>query len=319
MTMRAAEIRLPGVPPVVVEREVPRAGVGEVVVEVLAAPVTPLDLLCAGGKSYLGVPRMPYVPGVQGVGVVDGRVVWFPTSAGMEPGDGSMAGFAVVRRADLVELPAGVAPVMVAAAGLSAVAAYMAMVWRGGLVAGEQVVVLGAGGVVGQAAVQLARSAGARWVVGAARSGEARARAAAAGADAVVALDTDDHMELVGRFLAACDGAADLVLDPLFGVPAAAAAHTLRAGGRMVTLGASAGATCPLDAAVLYGRSLRLSGYTNKELTGVQRGDAVGVVAGAVARGELVVTHEVVGLGDVGEGWERQAGGRAGGRVVLVP
>ncbi|PRY45032.1 zinc-binding dehydrogenase [Umezawaea tangerina] len=317
--MRAAEIRLPGVAPVVVDREVPRAGDGEVVVEVVAAPVTPLDVLCAGGKSYFGVPRTPYVPGVQGVGTVDGRLVWFPTSAGMEPGDGSMAGAAVARRSDLVELPDGVDPVLVAAAGLSAVAAHMAMTWRGELVAGEQVVVLGAGGVVGQAAVQLARLAGARRVVAAARSAEARTRAAAAGADAVVALDTSDHMELVGRFLAACDGAADLVLDPLFGVPAAAAAHTLRAGGRMVTLGASAGRTCPLDAAVLYGRSLRLLGYTNKELTGAQQGEAVGVVAGAVARGELVVAHEVVELGEVTGAWERQEAGVVRGRVVLVP
>ena len=50
-----------------------------------AAPITPLDLLCASGTSYFGVPALPYVPGVQGVGVVRpapelvGRRVWFPT------------------------------------------------------------------------------------------------------------------------------------------------------------------------------------------------------------------------------------------------
>ena len=319
MRVRAAEIRLPGLPPVVTDREAPNPREGEVVVEVLAAPITPLDLLCAGGKSYHGVPRTPYVPGVQGVGTAEGRLVWFPTAAGMAPEDGSMAGAVAVRRTDLVELPAGVDPVLVAAAGLSAVAAHMALTWRGGLAAGEQVVVLGAGGVVGQAAVRLARLAGARRVVAAARSAEARTRAAAAGADAVVALDTDDHSELVGRFLAACDGSADLVLDPLFGVPAAAAAHVLRPGGRMVTLGASAGSTCPLDATVLYGRSLRLLGYTNKELTAEQRAEGIGVVANAIARHELSVTHETVPLDDAAAAWERQADGRAGGRIVLVP
>ncbi|HWO60819.1 MAG TPA: zinc-binding alcohol dehydrogenase family protein, partial [Umezawaea sp.] len=123
MRVRAAEIRLPGLPPVVTDREAPNAREGEVVVEVLAAPITPLDLLCAGGKSYHGVPRTPYVPGVQGVGRHEGRTVWFPTSAGMAPGDGSMATAVTVPASDLVELPDGADPVAVAAAGLSAVAA----------------------------------------------------------------------------------------------------------------------------------------------------------------------------------------------------
>ncbi|MEV4018624.1 hypothetical protein AB0J35_49840 [Nonomuraea angiospora] len=53
-----------------------------------------------------------------------------------------------MRSEDLVELPAGADPYAVAALGLSAVAAHMALTWRGELAAGEQVVVLGAGGVV---------------------------------------------------------------------------------------------------------------------------------------------------------------------------
>ncbi|MFI7700467.1 hypothetical protein [Nonomuraea sp. NPDC049480] len=72
-----------------------------------------------------------------------------------------MAELACVPARDLVELPTGADPVAVAALGMSAVAAHMALTWRGELAAGEQVLVLGAGGVVGQAAVQLARVAGA--------------------------------------------------------------------------------------------------------------------------------------------------------------
>ncbi|GAA3156604.1 hypothetical protein [Nonomuraea salmonea] len=53
-------------------------GAGELLVRVLAAPITPLDVLCAGGASYFGAPATPYVPGVQGVGTVGGRLVWFP-------------------------------------------------------------------------------------------------------------------------------------------------------------------------------------------------------------------------------------------------
>lgn len=172
--MRAAEIRETGRPPAVAERDAPVPGDGEVLVDVLAAPITPLDLLCATGISYFGKPATPYVPGVQGVGTSGGRTVWFPTAAGMAPGDGSMAEVAAIPEAALVELPDGADPVLVAALGLSAVAAHMALTWRGGLTAGEQVIVLGAGGVVGQAAVQLARTAGARRIIAGARSPAAR-------------------------------------------------------------------------------------------------------------------------------------------------
>lgn len=317
--MRAAQITSPGRPPVVAERPAPFAGAGHVLIEVRAAPITPLDLLCASGTSYFGRPATPYVPGVQGVGVAGGRTVWFPTSAGMAPVDGSMAAVAAVPAEDLVELPAGADPVAVAALGLSAVAAHMALSWRGGLAAGEQVVVLGAGGVVGQAAVRLARLGGARRVVAGARSPAAQARAAKAGADAVVALDTDDVGELAARFAAAADGPVDLVVDPLFGAPAAAAARTLAPGGRLVNLGSSAAETCPIESATLRSKSLRLLGYTNTELTRAQRAEAIAVVAGHAVAGHLAVAHETVPLAEAGAAWQRQAEGAASGRIVLVP
>ncbi|MFB9323000.1 zinc-binding alcohol dehydrogenase family protein, partial [Cryptosporangium minutisporangium] len=187
--MRAAQIVRCGTPPVAADLPEPEPSPTSVLVEVLAAPITPLDLLCASGTSYFGVPPTPYVPGVQGVGRYDGRTVWFPTSAGMAPGDGSMAQRVAVLASDLVELPSGADPVGVAAAGLSAVAAYAALTWTGALTAGERVLVLGAA-VVGQAAIQLARSAGAELVVAAARSAAAQRRAEAAGADVVVPLDS---------------------------------------------------------------------------------------------------------------------------------
>ncbi|WP_214368759.1 zinc-binding alcohol dehydrogenase family protein [Pseudonocardia sp. H11422] len=317
--MRAAVIEAPGRAPAVVDREPPDATSEQVLVDVTAAPITPLDLLCATGTSYFGVPQTPYVPGVQGVGTLDGRPVWFPTTAGMQPGDGSMAAVATVPRADLVLLPDGADPVLVAALGLSAVAAHMALTWRGGLTAGEQVLVLGAGGVVGQAAVQLAGAAGARRVIAGARSAAAQNRAKQAGADAVVALDTDDVAELAARFETVSDGPVDLVLDPLFGAPAAAAARTLRPGGRLVNLGSSAAETCPIDSSTLRSRSLRLLGYTNNELTREQRGAALTTVAEHAARGTLTVAHEIVPLDDVAAAWQRQVCGAAAGRIVLTP
>lgn len=319
MTGWALALHSCGEPPKLVDRSPRTPGDGEVLVEVTAAPITPLDLLCASGASYFGVPETPYVPGVQGVGHVRGKPVWFPTTAGMRPGDGSMAAHAVVPEADLVPLPDGVDPVLVAALGLSAVAAHMALTWRGELAAGEQVIVLGAGGVVGQVAVQLARAAGARRVVAAARSAAAQQRATDAGADAVVALDTADVDELAVRFAAAVDGPADLVLDPLFGAPAAAAAASLRAGGRLVNLGSAAGETSPITSSLLRSKSLRLMGYTNNELTPALRAEAVAMIASKAATGELTVAHEIVTPATAPEAWARHAAGTADRRSVIVP
>ena len=71
--MRAALIETPGSPAVPGERPEPTRGEGEVLVAVSAAPIVPLDRLCARGTSYFGVPSTPYVPGVQGVGPRAGR------------------------------------------------------------------------------------------------------------------------------------------------------------------------------------------------------------------------------------------------------
>ena len=59
--------------------------------------------------------------------------MWFASDAGMQPGDGSMRAVANVDEKDIVTLPAGADPVLVAALGLSAVAAWMGLTWRGEL------------------------------------------------------------------------------------------------------------------------------------------------------------------------------------------
>ena len=321
--VRAAVLRAYGEPPQLEERPPAEPDAGQVVVDVHAAPITPLDVLCATGTSYFGQPPLPYVPGVQGVGVVrDGALaagtpVWFGTSAGMAPGDGSFSSTVVVPAHDVVALESEVPATLVAALGLSAVAAYMSLLERGALQQGEQVVVLGAGGVVGQVAVQLARLHGARRVVAGCRSDRAASRAREAGADAVVRLDTDDVEELSRRFRLACEGDADLVVDPLFGAPAAAALRALGPGGRLVNLGSSAAATAPFDSATLRSRSLRVLGYTNNSLTPEQRREALGAVVRHAAQGALTVAHETVPFEQVADAWARQASGRAPCRLVV--
>ena len=323
--MRAAVLQTPGLPPVFGMHPDPDAEEGRTLVRVTAAPVVPLDHLCASGTSYFGRPATPYVPGVQGVGVVErssahpvGSRVFFATSAGMAPGDGSLAERCAVADADVVPVRADVPDPVVASLGLSAVAAWMSLTWRGRLQAGEQVLVLGAGGAVGQVAVGAARVLGATRVVAVARSAESRDRARRAGADEVVPM-TEDVDELTARLQRACGGSVELVVDPVFGTAATAAARVLAPGGRLVNLGGASGDEAVFSSAVLRGRSAEVLGYTNNALTPAQRRDALDAVLAVAATGRVGVAHERVPLADVAAAWSRQAAGDAGVRLVVVP
>lgn len=323
--MRAAHITQHGAPPDLVEIPEPVPRPGQALIAVTAAPITPLDILCATGTSYFGPPALPYVPGVQGVGVVvsspahePGTRVWFPTSAGMAPGDGALAERAVADAADLVPITADVPDTLVAALGYSAIAAWMSLTWRGELKAGERVLVLGAGGVVGQVALQSARLLGASAVYAACRSDRAVATAESLGADGIVRLSDDDRVdELAARIRAVTGGPIDLVIDPLCGVPATAAARCLAPGGRLVNLGSSAGTEATFTSALLRGGSQSILGYTNNSLTADQRRAALGVLVGHAASDGLTVAHEVVPHTHTDAGWQRQAIGVNDRRFVV--
>ena len=85
-------------------------------------------------------------------------------------------------------MPDGLDPALAVCLGVSGLAAWLGLEWRGRLVAGETVLILGASGVVGQIGVQAAKLLGAGRVVAAARDATGLERAAALGADAVVPL-----------------------------------------------------------------------------------------------------------------------------------
>ena len=323
MAHTAAVIAEHGRPPKVRDRDL-SAAADTTVIAVAAAPITPLDVLCAAGRSYFGPPALPYVPGVQGVGtildsrhLVSGTPVWFATDAGMRRGDGSMARRCVARDVDVVPLPAEADLFLVAALGLSAVAAWMALTWRGAMQAGETVIVLGAGGVVGQVAVQAARLNHAGRVVAACRFPASAARARELGADEAVLLDTDVD-RLTDRFAQATQGGADLVVDPLFGHPAEAAARALKPTGRLVNLGGSAAPTATFDSATLRSRSLQLLGYTNNALTTAQRAQALQDVVALAVVGLLRVDYDRVALADVATAWSQQAAGTQLRRFVVT-
>lgn len=324
--MQAAILGSPGSVPVLGQRDDPEPVPGRSVVRVTAAPVVPLDVLCASGTSYFGEPATPYVPGVQGVGVVEqstthhpGTRVWFATSAGMSPGDGSLAALCSVADQDLVPVTADLDDALLAASGLSAVAAWMALSWRAALQPGEVVIVLGGGGAVGQAGAAAAKALGAHRVVSVCRADDSAERAVAAGADSVVTTGTTHGDALVERLRHACQGPADVVLDPVFGEVAAAAVQVLGEGGRLVNLGGSAGDAATFSSAGLRSRSISVLGYTNNSLSPAQRATAVEAVADLGASGRLHVAHTAGPLSGIGDAWTATARGRATPRRVLLP
>ena len=177
-SMRAAVLHTPGSPPSYGEHPAPAAAAGSTLVRVTAAPVVPLDLLCAIGTSYFGVPGDALRAGRpgrrcrRGVGHVrpTGSRVWFFATGGDEAGR-RRPGRAVrwCRTHDVVPIEAEVPDELAAALGLSGVAAWMALSWRARLQPGERVLVLGGGGAVGQAGIGAARVLGASTVVAVAR------------------------------------------------------------------------------------------------------------------------------------------------------
>lgn len=323
--MRAAVLRRHGAAPEFGSHPAPLRAEGQALIRVTAAPISPLDLLCASGTSYFGAPALPYAPGVQGVGVIEeasglrpGQRAWFSCDAGMRPGDGAMAELCVADEAGIVPLPDGVSDDLAAALGLSAVAAWMALTWRGGLRPGDHVLILGASGAVGQVGIQVARLHGAARVVAACRDPQGRARAAELGADAVADLSGDDADTIRTRLAEATAGRADLVLDPVWGRPAEAALGVLAPHGRLVNLGSAAGPLAAFASAAVRGGVLSVLGYTNNALSQEQKVAALGQILAHAAAGRLTADRQTMPLTRAADGWSR-CGQPPYRRVVLIP
>ena len=315
--MRAAVVTELGQPPSSGELPEPSPGEGEVVLEVLAAPLNPLDVAVSTGAFYGGHPELPFVPGAEGVGRVrdSGDVVWaFGGGLGMSR-NGSMAELAVVPEQRLVPVPAGADPVVAAALGIAGVAGWLPLAWRVPVRKGETVLVLGATGTVGLVAVQAARLLGAGRIVAAGRSEEGLARAQEVGADAVVRLGDrfrDDLREAVG------DDGLTLIFDPLWGEPLVGALDVAAPGARIVHLGQSAGPTASLESGTVRGKQLELFGYSNFAVPmDVLRREYDRLVRHAEA-GEIRIDVEQIPLEDVATAWERQQQGEHT-KLVLVP
>ncbi|MFG1997823.1 NADPH:quinone oxidoreductase family protein [Spirillospora sp. NPDC048911] len=232
-------------------------GPGQVVITVEAAGVNYVDGLFVHGR-YQIKPPLPFVPGSEIAGTVTavgpdvtGPAVGTRVLAGC--GLGGFAEQVVVPAAAAVPIPDELDAARAATFTQSYCTALSALRERGGLKPGENILVLGAGGGVGLAAVQVAKALGARVLAGASTEGK-RDAALAAGADAV--LDTSTDVKSAAR--AWSEGGVDLVYDPVGGALADPALRALRENGRYLVIGFASGTipALPLNQVLLRNRAV---------------------------------------------------------------
>jgi NADPH2:quinone reductase len=313
--VRAAILREYGAPPEVGEFDDPVPGDGQVVVEVTAAGLNPIDLRVASGALAGRRPPLPSVVGKEGVGrLPDGRRVYFDEPV---PPYGSMAERALIAEDAGIEVPEGVEDAHAVCYGVAGLAAWLSLEQRGGLQAGETVLILGATGVVGLIGVQAARLLGATRVIAAGRSPEGLRRARELGADETVQLGGSVE-EMAEAFREAAQGDLHLVLDPLWGDPAVAAIAALAFRGRLVQMGQSAGGDATLPSAPVRFKELAILGHTNFASPAGVRAAALQRMWGHAAAGDLTADYETVPLDAIADAWRRQAES-PNRKLVVVP
>jgi len=243
----------------------PLPGPGEVLVEVYAAPVNYVDLLVVGG-TYQFLPARPFVLGKGPAGIVRASG---PGASVPKVGDrvlamaeqGGYAEAVSVAADQCYHLPAHMSFSTAASLSLVYDTAWFALRERGRLQPGETVLVLGASGGVGQAAVQLARAMGACVLAAIARP-ERATTVMAAGADAIIDLSCANLRDALREQVYAATGGrgADVIVDPLGGEIFAAAIRALAWHGRLVVIGFAAGAIPSLRTNYLLLKNIEISG-----------------------------------------------------------
>lgn len=251
---------------------VPEPGPGEVRVRVCASAISFLDLLLASG-GYQWKPPTPFVPGSEFSGVVD--ALGTGDTSGLCLGD-RVCGVRHGAWAEMLSLPASRALRLDSAEGASTseewaietaalMAPYATALYglreRAQLRPGETLLVLGATGSVGHAAVQLGKAMGAR-VFAAASSPAKRVAALTAGADATI--DTSDDWKDEAKALAGKAG-VDVVFDPVGGEATDTAFRTLSWGGRHLMVGFAGGQIPALKANLTIIKGAALMGVDYRQ------------------------------------------------------
>jgi NADPH:quinone reductase-like Zn-dependent oxidoreductase len=236
---------------------------GERLVTVTAAGLHPIVKALAKGIHYASTGQLPFVPGVDGVGnLEDGTRVYF--GAARAPfGSFAERGLASFM---CIPVPDGIDDVTAAAIANPAMSSWVALTARAKFTPGESVLILGAAGVAGQLAIQIARRLGARRVIAAGRGSLDKLKAL--GADAIIQTDEDPVAVVSALRTELADSGIDVVLDYLWGHPAERFFEAILQKGfnkkaprvRYIQIGESAGKTIPLSASMLRSSGVELLG-----------------------------------------------------------
>lgn len=236
--IRVDEFGTPGVLRLV-ELPIPQPGVGQVLVRVQAIGVNPVETYIRSG-NYARKPELPYTPGSDAAGIIEsvGDQV-----ASFKPGDrvytagtisGSYAGFAVCHSSQVHPLPAKVSFAQGAAIGVPYATAFRALLHRAQAAAGETVLIHGASGGVGIAAVQIARAHGLR-VLGTAGTEVGRRLVREQGAHQVFDHGAPGYLEEISQ--AAGEHGLDVILEMQANRNLGNDLTLLALGGRVVVIG----------------------------------------------------------------------------------
>ena len=239
--MRAIRVHKPGEPEVMHLEEIslPQPETGQVLVNIHAAGINPVDTyIRAGAQGY--APKCPYTPGLDAAGIVEAIGDEVNTCA---PGErvycsgalsGAYAEKALCVQSQVHRLPEKISFSQGAAVSVPYATAYRALFQRASAKAGETVLIHGASGGVGLAAVQLALAAGIR-VIGTAGTEDARRLVSEQGAHQVLDHHKPGHLE---QILAFTEGkGVDLILEMLANVNLGKDLPILGKGGRVVVIG----------------------------------------------------------------------------------
>ena len=241
------------------ELPTPTPKAGEVLVEIKAASLNFPDLLIVQNK-YQIKPPLPFVPGAEYAGVVQAvgegvTHLQVGQNVACLSGTGGFGTHTLAPAALCMPLPAGFGHVDAAAFIMTYATSHHALIDRGQLKAGETVLVLGAAGGVGTAAIQIAKAVGAK-VIATASTDEKCALCTSIGADATINYTREDLREALKRLT---DGKGpNVVYDPVGGDFAEPAFRAIAWRGRYLVIGFAAGPipALPLNLPLLKGASI---------------------------------------------------------------
>lgn len=241
------------------ELPTPMPGAGEVLLEIKAASLNFPDILIVQNK-YQIKPPLPFVPGAEYAGTVvalgDGvKHLQVGQAVACLSGTGGFGTHTLAPAALCMPLPPGFAMVDAAAFIMTYATSHHALVDRAQLKAGETVLVLGAAGGVGTAAIQIAKAMGAK-VIAAASSAEKCALCTAQGADATINYSTENLRDALKTLT---DGKGpDVIYDPVGGDLAEQAFRSIAWRGRYLVVGFASGPipALPFNLALLKGASI---------------------------------------------------------------